>query len=792
MYSIIHDVTERQRIEAALVESERRYSYVLAATGEGIWDWNVATNRVMHNPRWSEILGIDDLQPNHPVEYFVSFLHEEDREAVMAAVAESLAHDSPYAHQHRMRRADGQVIWVLDRGRVVERDADGQPQRMVGSLSDVTERVEREQAFQRERQRLSNVIEGTRAGTWEWDVQTGEVLINARWAEMIGYHLDELAPLAFDRFKSLIQPEDRMRALDLIEAHFSGRSADFECEIRLRHKVGHWVWVLTRGTVTCRTADGQPALMSGTHLDISARKETEERLRQTESLLHSSIDTLREGFVVYDQEDRLIYCNKEFRALYRLPSEFIESGPTFEQILRYGVEHGQYRQARGREEAWIAEQLAEHRQGGSEHVREFDDGRWIKSMERRTSTGHTVGFRVDVTEFYRAQEAAEAANVAKSRFLATMSHEIRTPMNGILGMAQLLLIPNLTEHERLDYARTILDSGQGLLKLLNDILDYSKIEAGKVQIEVTPFSPERLIRDIQALFAESARLKALRLEAHWLGRTPLEYQADAHRVRQMLANLVGNAIKFTEHGSVRIEARELEPRVGQVMLEFAVSDTGIGIPLDKQALLFQPFSQTDNSITRQHGGTGLGLSIVRELAMLMGGDAGVTSVPGQGARFWFRILAETVTNHGPSVARERAVLETAANQVARTLAGRVLVVEDNLANRAIMKALLSKLGLSVTLAEDGLQCVEMIERGERPDLILMDCQMPVMDGYAATERLRRWESANSSAARLPIIALTAEAFEEDRRRCLAVGMDDFLAKPIMIDDLKAMLKRWLP
>jgi signal transduction histidine kinase/DNA-binding response OmpR family regulator len=405
--------------------------------------------------------------------------------------------------------------------------------------------------------------------------------------------------------------------------------------------------------------------------------------------------------------------------------------------------------------------------------------------------GYTALLALAMTLFARlraARATADRANRAKSEFLANMSHEIRTPMNGILGMAQLLLMPGLREEDRLGYVRTILNSGQTLLALLNDILDLSKVEAGKIVLESGAFEPGHLMSDVQSLFADAAAQKGLRLDM--MAGGPLEqwYQGDPLRLRQMLSNLVGNAIKFTATGGVDLSVHALE---NETMLEFSVTDTGIGVSEETRQVLFRPFTQADSSTTRQFGGTGLGLSIVRHLALLMGGDAGVDSTPGAGSRFWFRIPARSADATGQFHTTGTAPGPERSSCSPQVLAGRVLVVEDNATNRRVIAAMLERLGLQVELAEDGREGVERLSNDPLPDLVLMDIQMPVMNGYEASARIRERETELGSR-HLPIVALTANAYETDHRQCLDAGMDDYLTKPIDFVRLQQTLTRWLP
>jgi signal transduction histidine kinase/ActR/RegA family two-component response regulator len=387
----------------------------------------------------------------------------------------------------------------------------------------------------------------------------------------------------------------------------------------------------------------------------------------------------------------------------------------------------------------------------------------------------------------REQQAVIASTQAKTNFLATMSHEIRTPMNGILGMAQLLLMPSLKEEERHDFARTILNSGQTLLTLLNDILDVSKIEAGKIELTPVVFSPCQLLEEIKSLFAEMAHQRELGLEFTCQGAENLRYRGDAIRLRQMLSNLVSNAIKFTDRGDVQVLATEIERDATHALLQISVTDTGAGIPKDKQPLLFQTFSQLGDAAAGKYAGTGLGLSIVRSLAAAMEGSVGVDSNPGQGSTFWFRVKVEIVADSDDARQAQR---ELEGSTLQPITGKHILVVEDNRINRKVIEALLAKYDVKVSSVEDGQQALSAITQGTDFDLVLMDCQMPVMDGFQATERIRQWEVA-SGCPRLPIIALTAGAFEEDRQHCLTVGMDDFLTKPINIGELTLALNKWL-
>ena len=526
-----------------------------------------------------------------------------------------------------------------------------------------------------------------------------------------------------------------------------------------------------------------PGWLSVRAQPIDERKQAEENLALTTSQLRATLEATADGILVLDRQGRISNMNRHFSRLWQLPDELLLRHED-QRLLAHIT-----RQISPQSDAQnLFRRNPPDADGDAFDTLPLSDGRFFECKSRPARHGEQIIGRVycftDITrrhnselELIAARDTANAASRAKSDFLAMMSHEIRTPMNGIIGMAQLLATTGLSEEQQ-DYVRTMRSSGEALLAIINDILDYSKIEARKLSLERAPFCLRVLIEELQQLFAPQASDKHIDFRCQIAPELPHTVCGDAVRLRQILVNLIGNAFKFTTRGSISVDLRLQAQQGERLQLAVSVRDSGIGIPADKQHNIFTPFEQADMSTTRRFGGTGLGLSICRMLCELMEGEIGVRSEPGQGAEFWFTVWLDAA----PAVAAP-TVAAHAALQIPPD--AKLLIVEDNSVNTLVLSRLLAKLGaVQVDTAANGEIALDRCAANNY-QLIFMDTHMPVLDGLSATRELR------ARGVRSRIVGVSADAMRDDQAQALASGMDDYITKPVSLDTLRRVMEDWL-
>lgn len=498
--------------------------------------------------------------------------------------------------------------------------------------------------------------------------------------------------------------------------------------------------------------------------------------------IREAVDAMPYGLAFYDANDRLVLWNARYAEMCPGYGIHLAVGVTFRDVLLLGVKEGRYEDAVGREEEWLAERIRDRRQLSASTEQKISGERWLRIQDRRTSEGGTVTVCNDITDLKRdaaalaeARDAAQAANVAKSQFLANMSHEIRTPLNGVIGLSQALAKTELSAEQRemLDLMQA---SGQTLQTLLSDILDLARVESGKLELTEDAFELARTVREAAQLYAENARDKRLGFHVDIDLEDGLWVRGDAVRLKQILTNLISNAVKFTTQGFVGLTVQSVQDRDGAPLLRFTVEDTGIGFDAETRKRLFSRFEQADGGITRKFGGSGLGLSICRQLADMMGGELDCESEPGCGAAFILTL--PLVRCEAPARLETAAAPQAACDAQA---AMRVLVADDHPTNRRVIELILAQVQVQIVAAEDGAQALEAF-RTQDFDLVLMDMQMPVMDGLTATQEIRLHETA-MGARRTPIVMLTANAMPEHIAAGRAAGADHHLAKPFNTAEL---------
>jgi PAS domain S-box-containing protein len=900
--------------ETQMRRSSEFLEFAQAAGGFGVFDLDLVTAQLTATPLFFDHLGIVRGTTPFTRDDWLATVHPGDFESVVERLNEAITSAGKFQTEYRSLRPDGEIRWLASRGQVLI-DAEGLPARAIGTITDITDRKQLEDTLRYATESLNIAQKVAGVATFDLDFGRKSWVASENFHELLGIpattRLEDL-----EGHLAAVHPEDRERVRRIVA---TPANPSYRCDYRVVLPDGSLRYIAETATVG-HDAHGELSRVTGAMVDVTHLKRTEAALDSTEKRLARTMRATRDGVWEVD-----------------VPGETYWFGPRFEELLGFAtgeLEHSAERveallhpedRARVHEtmqthlrddSSFDIETRIRHKRGHYEWVR-------LRAQAERDAAGHPLwvaGSMQLITDRKHAEEAAieaklaaEGANRAKSNFLANVSHEIRTPMNGVIGMSQILADTTLDASQR-EYVDIIRSSAQALLSLINDVLDLSKIEAGRLELESVPFDLRDVLYETVAVTALQAAAKGIELVVD-IGAIPTFATGDPGWLRQIVMNLVGNAIKFTHQGHILVTASTYTA-AGTPILKLEVADTGIGIPADRIDRLFKTFSQIDSSTTRHYGGSGLGLSIVKRLAELMGGEAGVHSVEGRGSTFWItlamhwaaeqpiyqargagrRILVvddlpvsraslaqklDAFGFHAATADSVEAALEylnrggradlvladelmpgrggidllaalrrdprhaalplvlmslfgaehdaaawpyqpsaigykplrgsKLASLLDDTLTGRpahlavspkaqrtlptfrgrrILLVEDNPVNQRVAQRVLEKLAAEVTTANNGAEALERIAETHF-DVVLMDCQMPVMDGFTATRRIRAAGHPAADGRRLPIIALTANVMSEDREQCLAAGMDAHLGKPLEPSQLADCLGRYL-
>ncbi|HMD96094.1 MAG TPA: PAS domain S-box protein [Terriglobia bacterium] len=802
------DITEHKRAEEALRVSEQRYRLLFERNLAAVFCTTLDGRILECNDAFARILGYGSRQQGLAIHAGDIYYQADDRTEFI----QRLEAEKTVQSELRLRRQDGSPVWVIAKSSLVGH-SDGSPGTIEGTFIDITERKLAEEALEESERRFRTLFENSTVGLYRTTPDGQILMANPALVRMLGYEtLDELA--CRDLENSGFEPNyPRQVFREQIERNGEVRGL----EAAWQRRDGSTIFI-RESAKAVRGEHGEVLYYDGIVEDITQRKWAQDALRASEERYRQLFERNLAGVFRATLQGKILDCNqacarvlgygsREELLSVPLPELFADpaDGLTARDLLLREKTLTNFEVPLRRKDGsvvWILENVSLISNGAPQFV----EGTFIDISERHQAE----------QEMRKAKEAAEAANRAKSDFLANMSHEIRTPLNGIMGMTDLVLDSNLDPEQR-DDLNTVKESANSLLGIVNDILDFSKIEARKLDMERLEFNLKDSVDEtLRALYLR-AEQKQLELACHFHPDLPATVVGDPGRLRQVLVNLIGNAIKFTERGKVGVRVEKLSETAKEVNLHFSVSDTGVGIPPDRQGAIFEAFVQADTSSSRRFGGTGLGLTIANQLVGLMGGRMWVESTVGNGSTFHFTVRVGThpetpvsgkpvgfgvrgsgfaeendqsalapcqsrTANPEPRPAPEERPPSAATGTLRKRL--RILVAEDNPVGLLLAMRLLEKRGYVAVPASSGRQALAALEK-EEFDLVLMDVQMPDLDGFEATAAIR--EKERLTGDHLPIVALTAHAMRGDRERCLAAGMDGYVTKPIQSEELFAAI-----